>query len=299
MNIKHYILFLLAKCVAAYSKAVGDNMRLRTANFLADFMFKFGKSRMKVTFDNLNKSFPEKSKKEISEIAHKSYRNFSLTFLEMFALKGMSDAELARRIRFENPSQIIEQYQKGRGIILLSAHYGNWEMMALAGKLWLGFNNLIPVKRLKNYYVDDMVNEIRVCNGNRVVNMDRAAFTIIKTLKQGGALALLADQAAHEGKDIYVKFFGRPALTYEAPAELALKYNVPFFECFCERQTDGTYIIRQNYIDTSDLVYSKENVRILTQRHVKILEDQIKKIPEQWAWMHKRWKHSEKCKENL
>lgn len=298
-RVKYIIGYLLVIIISKISQLCGDTLRNRIAKTFSDMFFKLNNSRKKVTISNLTQAFPEKSAEQINNIALNSYRNLTITFIELFAIKSMNSEQLRRKVIFEDPNQLIDIYRQGKGIILLSAHYGNWELMAYAGREWLGFDMLIPVKILKNYYVDRFTNNIRTSNGNKIVNMDQAAWTIIKTLKSGGALALLGDQAANESTDIFVKFFNKPALTYEAPAELALKFKIPLLECFPERQSDGTYIVRQNIIDYSDLEYSKANVKILTQRHVDVLEAQIRKIPDQWTWMHKRWKHSEKCKEQL
>lgn len=298
-KIKHYIGFLLVLITAILSQLCNDSLRNKIAIAFSDLFFKLNYNRKKVTISNLSHAFPEKTAEQINQIALNSYRNLTITFMELFAIKSMNSEQLRKKVIFENPDQLIDIHRQGKGIILLSAHYGNWELMAYAGREWLGFDMLIPVKILKNYYVDRFTNSIRTGNGNKIVNMDHAAWTIIKTLKSGGALALLGDQAANESTDIFVKFFNKPALTYEAPAELALKFKIPLVECFPERQSDGTYIVRQNIIDYSDLEYSKANVKVLTQRHVDVLEAQIRKIPDQWTWMHKRWKHSEKCKELL
>ncbi len=298
-KIKYYLSYIFVLLFAIISRNISDSMRTWLAVKFADLLFSLNNNRKKVTLNNLKFAFPNYSNFDLERIAKESYRNLAITFIELFAIPKMSKEALRKKVRFENPDELIEAHSKGKGIIFLSAHYGNWELMAYSGREWLGFDMLIPVKILKNYYVDKLTNDIRTGNGNEVVNMDKAAWKIIKTLKSGGALALLGDQAANESTDIFVKFFGKAALTYEAPAELALKFRIPLYECFPERQSDGTYIIRQNYIDYSDLEYSKQNVKILTQRHVKVLEDQLRLKPEQWAWMHKRWKHSEKCKEEL
>jgi KDO2-lipid IV(A) lauroyltransferase len=261
---------------------------------ISGLYYKIDKKRRNIALNNIKSSFPKYCDDYIKEIAVESFKNLVLTFFEMFRIPSMSKDDIKEKIKFENLEILKKEIELGNGIIFLSAHYGNWELMSVAGSIWLEKELLIPVKLLKNSIVDKYINGIRTIYGNSVVNMDQAARKIIFTLRNGGALALLGDQSAHENKDIFVDFFGRPALTYEAPAELALKFNIPLWECFPERQADGKYIIRQNKIEYSDLEYSKENVRIVTERHVSILERQIEKNPGQWAWMHNKWKHKPK-----
>jgi KDO2-lipid IV(A) lauroyltransferase len=151
---------------------------------------------------------------------------------------------------------------------------------------------LIIVKPQSNTYADLHLNKIRTRDGNSVISMYNAATGIIRTLKQGGIVAMLADQSATQDKDIYVDFFGRPAATYEAPASLALRYGSPILMAFAERQPDHTYKTRLIEVESSDLQNNKDGIAELTKRHVKLLEDAIRKNPGSWAWQHRRWKHS-------
>ncbi len=251
-------------------------------------------SRKKVAINNLKAAFPDYDDEQIKKIAYKSIESLGITFMELFYLPKMSREEVMKYVKFENPELLINLYKEGRGLLLLSAHYGNWEFMAFAGAYHLNIDMLIPVKLLKNWFVDRMVNKIRTANGNKIVNMDRAAFEMLKQLKSGKAVALLADQSAQEDTDVFVSLFNRPTLTYKAPAELALKYNIPLTINFCERQDDGSYIIKSEEVKHDDLELNRDAILELTQRHVSMLEKQLIKNPEQWAWAHKRWKHQPK-----
>lgn len=289
---RHFLLHCVFLLFAGIVRILSDKFRTKLGLFLGKLYFRVAKSRKRVAIENITKAKITENIAEINQIAIESFQNFAITLVEMIALKYMTDDEIKRKIKFEDPQQLIDIYKQGRGIIFLSAHYGNWELMAYSGKLWLDIDMLIIVKLLKNSFTDKFIDKLRTSNGNRTVDMKVSAREILRTLMNKKALALLADQSAQENLDIFVDFFGRKALTYTAPADLALKLNVPLTECFPERQKDGTYIIRQNLIDFSDLTYSRENVRILTERHVKVLEEQIRRKPGQWSWMHKRWKHS-------
>ncbi len=295
-EIKETILFALSTfllvVVGWIIKILSEKIRTKIAKIIAHLYYIIAKSRRLVAIDNITKAMPELNKDEVKRISIESFENFSITFLELLALRKNKEQYIKDRIKFENPEELIRLYAEKRGMLFLSAHYGNWEYMASAGKLWLGIDILILVKLLKNRYADKIINKKRTYYGVHIVDMKASAREMIKTIKEKKALALLADQSAQENLDIYINFFGRPTLTYEAPAELSLKFKIPLVEVFPERQSDGTYIIRHQIIDYSDLEYSKENVKILTQRHADVLEKQIRKTPGQWSWMHKRWKHT-------
>lgn len=250
------------------------------------------KSRRRVAKKNLRIAFPDKSDAELNRLVYASFENLIITFTEIFNISNMSEKQIKEYVQFENGEMLQKLYDDGRGLILLSAHYGNWEFMAMAGAYHLNLDMLIPVKLLKNWFVDRIINKNRTACGNKVINMDKAAFEMLKQLKSGKAIALLADQSAHENSDIYVSMFGKPTLTYKAPAELALKYNIPLTFNYCERQGDGKYIIKSELVKSEDLEFTKEGVAELTQRHSNMLEAVLRRNPAQWVWAHKRWKHS-------
>ena len=114
---------------------------------------------------------------------------------------------------------------------------------------------------------------------------------IIRTLQQGGIIALVADQTAPK-ESVSVEFFGRQVPTFEGPAVFCLKTGAPIVLGCTVRQNDGNYTMHLEHVPSDDLVhYSEENVRELTQRQVRLTEEIIQQHPEQWMWMHKRWKH--------
>ena len=174
----------------------------------------------------------------------------------------------------------------------MSAHFGNWEIGALAGEFQLGSKYLIIVEHQANDYINSEMNKIRTRFGNRVVSRYKAAREIVKALQRGEVIALIADQSASEKNDVYVEFFGRLAATFDSPAILALKFDVPIVFCISFRQSNGDYLFRVKEVKHDDLKNDKEGVLELTRRYTKLLEDMIKENPGHWAWMHRRWKHT-------
>jgi Kdo2-lipid IVA lauroyltransferase/acyltransferase len=268
------------------------NGRKKMGESLGDFIRFIGKKRRIITFNNIDNAFPDKSLDWKMNVLKDSYRSLCITIVEMLTLKKLNNVELTKYIRFEDINLIKDLHNQGNGIIFISGHFGNWEMLAYAGAIHLHIPMLIIVKPQSNKYIDKHFNMIRTSRLNQVVPADNAALKIFKSLKQGGVVALLADQSATVDKDIYVDFFGRAAATYEAPAELALRFKVPIAAGFAVRQEDGTYIIKSQEIVHDDLEYNPDGVLELTKRHVQALENIIRQYPGQWAWMHRRWKHS-------
>ena len=261
--------------------------------------FYFWNNRKKIAIDNLQKAFPEKNIKEIKKIARGSFESVCITFMELFILDLLSVKSLNKMLVWNNELKIVKDVvNQGRGCIFLSGHIGNWELIAYSVRKQTNFPITIIVKPQANYIADNFLNKIRTSNGNKIVSMYNAAKTILKAIHNNEIIALLTDQAATEDKDLYIDFFGRKTATFKVVAELALRNHIPIIMGFAIRMTDGTYKTSIQEVDFEDLYLdgklTQENVRILTERHTKILENTIRQYPDQWAWMHKRWKHIKK-----
>jgi KDO2-lipid IV(A) lauroyltransferase len=289
---------LFALCFV--SQHSSDSARIRIGKFIGDVLRKLSKKRYNITFDNIQKSLPDKTEAECKKIAIDSYRNLGITMFELMAIPTLSEEQLKAKIKYENIELINKKRELGNGVILLSGHYGNWELLAYTAGYFTGIPVTIIVKPQRNKTADRVLNSYRTHHNNEVVSMYKAARPIVSQLRKGNMIALLADQSATKDKDVFVDFFGRPAATYESPAAMALRLNSPIVIGFSERMDDGTYRVRLDEISFDDLkeLDKEEAVRILTERHVKALENQIRKRPELWAWQHKRWKHKPKVKSN-
>jgi KDO2-lipid IV(A) lauroyltransferase len=212
--------------------------------------------------------------------------------MELLAFPKLTIDDFHKYIKYENFELVDEVRARGKGMILLSGHFGNWELIAFTIGLFSGISVTVIVKPQSNKYIDVILNKYRVLRGNHIVYMANAARAILNSLKNNDAVGLLVDQSADWEKDLFVDFFGMPAATYKAPASLSLKLKAPIIMGFPIRQPDYTYKIKLIELKTDDLDDSKESIRILTERHVKVLEDTIRQNPGLWSWQHKRWKHT-------
>lgn len=269
------------------------NRRNRTnfGEFLGNLTRLVARNRVRIALENLARAFPEQSHQWHKSIMKKSFENLGITLVEFLTLHSLSEKDIKEYVQFDNIELIQKAYEQGRGVILLSGHYGNWEFLAYSVFVYLRIPVLIIVKPLANYILDRIINKYRTRLGNSVVSMYEAAFKVVKNLREGGVVALLADQSATKDKDIFVDFFGIPSATFESPAFLALKYKVPIIIGFAERR-GSTYFVHLDEIRFDDLEFSKDGVAELTRRHTQKLEEAIRRRPELWVWQHRRWKHT-------
>lgn len=283
-----YILLLIGKI----SQQLTIRDRSKFGILIGNALRMLSKSRAEVTMNNIKMAMPNLPEVEQIKIMKGSYHNLGITMVELLSFPIFDEEYCRKYVKFKNIELIQEVHSRGKGIIFLSGHFGNWELMALTTGYFSKLPNTIVVKPQSNQIADKILNSYRTSKGNRIVPMAQAARTIMNAIAKKEIIALLVDQSADWQKDIFVDFFGHPAVTYEAPAKLSIKYDVPIVMGFAVRQPDFTYEVELAELDRSGLDQINEPIKELTLRHVKVLEDIIRKYPDQWAWQHKRWKHN-------
>jgi KDO2-lipid IV(A) lauroyltransferase len=203
----------------------------------------------------------------------------------------MEKSEIQSVIEFNNLSFIKEKYNEGKGVILLGAHFGNWEYLALSGAAQADIPFSVIVKPQRNNLVTNWLDKQRVKFDNKIVPLGISVRQIYKELKDKKIVAMVADQRGPE-EGIRINFMGRKAAVYPGPAILALKTGAPIIFGVAVRQPDFTYKTELEIINTDNLPENEElKVIELSQRHTNALEKYITMYPEQWLWMHKRWKY--------
>ncbi len=282
---------LFIKFIGFTSSKLSARKRTGFGRLLGRILILLDRKRFAITRDNLAKAFPEKDAAWVHRIAKLSYENLGTTFVELFTFPYFTDDDFRYYVNYENIELIARAKSQGKGMIMLSGHFGNWEMLAYTAGLFTGESAQIIVRDQKNSVLDKLINIYRTQGNNTIVAMHRAALSVAKTLKNGGTVAMLVDQSA-SSNDLFVEFFGRHAATYRTPAELALRFGSPIITGYAFRNEKGTYDVRLTEIDFSDLEFSKEGIEELTRRHVKQLENVIRQRPELWSWQHKRWKYT-------
>jgi len=242
--------------------------------------------RREITLRNLDMALGNLPASERKRIARRSFINLFTVYLELLTLRHLGDDELHRRLRIVN-IELLREIGEG-GALLLSGHFGNWELLALGAAAIAGRPFSVIVKEQRDY---GQLARMRTARGNTLIPTSRAAREATTLLRSGGIVALLSDQAAAE-HDVLVDMFGLPTYTFAAPARLALRYRPRVIAGYAVRQPDGNYLVELREIPHDDLPDAPEGVRIFTQRYVDDLTAAIRRHPEQWVWQHRKWKHT-------
>ena len=256
---------------------------VRILGFWAFHLFRI---RRNVTMDNLRNALGgELNERKLEEIARRSYEHIGMTFIELLlapklagrilSIVDMSDADAAHRA-----------FMRGCGIVMTTGHFGSWELNG-ASVVAAGIPVTVVAKSQSNPFVDTLITRYRELFGLRIVNLGAPIKHIVRALREGGAVGLISDQDVGR-KGVYVDFFGRKASTPQGPAQLSLKYNTPLMVIMTVRTRPGRY---KSYFREVD-VYPGDTVESLTQRYTIVMEDVIRLYPEQYFWMHRRWKSS-------
>lgn len=288
--VKHYLEYLAFGLLSLVVQVLPVKAAQAIGSALGGLAYRMLASRRAITLDNLAKGLPELTPERRVEIAQNVFRGIATAFLELLWFPRLSPKALTDLARVESAHLVTDALAKGRGVVFLTAHFGNWEIGAQSVSVKAGTSILIVVKPQSNPYVDRAVNRRRTQFGCRVVPMGESVRPVLKALEAGEVIGVAADQSAAK-QSVWVKFFGREVPVHQGPAVFALRTRAPIVLTFAIRQADGTYRVISEMIEYDDLVgYTPENVQELTRRHVERTEAMIRRYPDQWMWTHRRWK---------
>ncbi|HUM03451.1 MAG TPA: lysophospholipid acyltransferase family protein, partial [Thermoanaerobaculia bacterium] len=203
---------------------------------------------------------------------------------------GDSQEALDARIQVLGGETVRSALAAGRGLFLLTAHFGNWEYSALATAA-IGVPVAVIARPMDNPLLETFLRRFRERNGNTVVYKTEAAREMLRILKHGGTIGILADQHAMTADAVVVPFFGRPASTTSIVARLADRTEAPIIPSFCVRTGPARY--RMEYgpvIDVRTLSPEERRPAPLTARLNLEVENVVRRDPEQWLWLHNRWR---------
>ncbi len=282
-------MFGFVSLLGVFARLMSWRLARRVACLLGDIVLRVG-LRRELVYQNIALTFPEKSSEEIHRIAVKVYRNVAVTLLDVLRFPLIRNHDDVAALIDLDPEIYLRRTDNGRqGAVVVSAHYGNWELMAFAFG-FLFYPITIVVKQLSNVTIDQSMNKLRTMRGNSVLYDYQAIREGLRQLSDGRVLALLADQSDPSGT-YFGEFLGRRATMFHGAAFFALKANVPLFIVMCRNTTDGKYQVDFHEIETSDLTFCKTDIALLSLRYTRVIEDYIRRWPEEWFWLHNRWKN--------
>lgn len=245
----------------------------------------------RVGLRNLQLAFPEMAVAERERILRQLYRNLGWQLAEFCQMSRYTPAKAAKFIRYEGLENYLAAREQGKGVLVLTGHLGAWELSSFYHSL-MGYPMSMVIRRLDNPLVDNLVNHIRCLHGNRVLHKDDFARGLIGAMRAGETVGILMDTNMTPPQGVFVPYFGPQACTASGLARVALKTDAVVLPGFLLWEEDEQrYVLHfgkpLELIRTGDAEQDAVNNTAL---FTSVIEQYVRRYPEQWLWVHRRWK---------
>jgi len=291
---RHLVEYLAARTLVAILALLPAPFATRIAMVGSRLLFACLPRLRHIGLRNLELAFPDLSLTERRQLLEQSFENFGRIIADFAHFPHATPADLAARVETSFPKQLEARYHAakatGRGVIFVTSHLGNWEMLALAGSTI--FEPIAYLARpLDNPLLDRYTSRVRSRFGNRPINKRDSVLEGLAILEAGGKLGLLADVNTLQRDGVFVPFFGHLACTTRSVAMLALRTDALIVPMCCVWDTNRYRILVGELVEAvRSASYAKKNIIDTTALYTAEIEKFIRAYPEQWLWIHRRWK---------
>ena len=259
------------------------------ANFVSFLLHKVIAYRLKVVKENLNKSFPDLSEDKLEKLIKSFYKHLSDILLEGIKGYSLSEKELRRRFVYKNPELLDEAFQSGKHIMLMPAHYGNWEWAVLSLPLPLKHQVIGVYKPLRARLIEAFVGKRRSRFGLILNPISETRTAMNNPPAMPTAYIMMSDQHPSSRKKAqWIKFLGRDTACLHGADHYARKFNYPVYYMHIARVKRGFYEVEFSPLELNASATQQTEI---TQKYMSVLEEKILEKPSNWLWSHRRWKY--------
>jgi KDO2-lipid IV(A) lauroyltransferase len=266
-------------------------MRMGLASFVGRVIYRFNQKHRQRAVDHITMAFPDMSPEQVNDLAKRSFEHFTRLILEICYLpRILHPTNWADHVRLDSLGLAAQILNSGKPAIVLTGHLGNWEVLGNIMTL-LGYPMHAVARPIDNPLVNDWLVTIRQRQGMQIINKKNATDQMVSVLQSGGVLGFIADQNAGD-RGLFVPFFGRLASTYKSIALLAISQKVPIICGFAHRigpRLQFNFGV-EDVIEPADWANQEDPIYYVSARYVRALEKMVLRQPEQYLWMHRRWK---------
>jgi KDO2-lipid IV(A) lauroyltransferase len=259
------------------------------------FLYYFPSYRRKIVAENLRNSFPEKSEKELALVGRKFYRHLADLFIETLKLTHLSNKELGKRFTVSNPELFETLYKSGRDLAVVHSHYNNWEWLGVCLPLFSKYKCIGIYKPIQNRLFNRFLNNLRTRNDAELAPMNLVVRKIIENKSKNirTLYGFIADQTPAKTQiEYYTTFLNQETPVFLGIEKIAAKYDMPVVFFNVRKVRRGYYNLTIELLFDSARDLPKY---LVTDTHVKRLEQIIKEKPEYWLWTHRRWKYKKEA----
>lgn len=286
---KLFINYILIPASALFIKLPRES-QWKWANALAFLWFDVIRLRRKMMIANIAVAFPDWSYEKRVSVARQSIQHLCFSFLEYLIIYHYKPEYLDQYFEIKNRHIVDDQLKKGKGALLMTLHLGAIDF-ALVGYSGFGYKVNATLKRINDVHIDKFVNDLRAKNNIKFIADRKNPFDIFRAIKNNEVVVFVMDQHMGKPHGIPVEFFGKKAWTAAGLAAFSMKTQLPVIPIYNFRRDDGKVVI--NTLDPIELEVHEDreqNIKIMTQKYNDALEKIVRLHPEQWLWVHKRWK---------
>ena len=300
-RVADYAVYLLVRALVCTIQILSWQSALALARAFAWLLYQVDRRHRDVAADNLRHAFPGLDEAALDRLVRASYRHLTTMLVEMIRLpRVLHPGKVHDHVQHADPGDldlIRAWVATGRPRLVLTGHFGNWEILAYVTGL-VGFRGGIIARRLDNPYLHDFLARFRRKTGLVLLDKNADYGRILQILEQGDGVGMVGDQDAGP-RGLFVEFFGRPASTFKSIALLSLKYQAPIFVFGAARVGAPMQyrVYLEDLILPEDYAGHADAPRAITERYTRALERLVRRHPEQYFWLHRRWKHQPKAKE--
>jgi len=286
-SLEYHAAWLMLKLLGVLPRNVARGL----AVFVARILYALLPKLRKIAEFNVRLAFPDWSDAQRSLVKRGMLRNLGWMAAEFARFPSYTDENIDETLILDGQDNFLAAQRRGKGVLYLTGHIGAWELSSFAHALY-GFPLHYMARPLDNLQLNALVNQYRCLSGNRPIYKNESARMLLKILRSAGTVGILADQNTMPDEGMFVDFFGTPACTTTGIARVALHTDaavVPGYAYWDE--SIGKYRLRfEPAVELSRTGDTERDVFVNTQKLAKVIEGIIRKYPEQWVWVHARWK---------
>lgn len=287
--IKEFLYYSFALFIRILARYLPHKAMLVVGTVLANLVFEFSANEKRKVYEQLRSRLGLTNPRAIAEIARKCFQHWGKSVIEVMRFPTLTREKVNRLVTVEGRRHLDEALTAGQGVVLLTAHFGNWELMGATLTL-NGYPLNVIAREVRSKHLEQLVKAHRDVVGMRVIYRGASVKQGMRCLQRNEILAILADLDT-QTDGVFVDFLGSLAYTPYGPVAIAMKTHALVVPAFIIRQPDDSHrIVIEQPLQLQLTGQKERDIQINTQLFTKVIESYVRRYPEQWIWMHQRWK---------
>lgn len=286
---KHRLEYLAVRFLLALVSMMPSRLVDGCGSLLGLAFYTLDRVHRRIADRNVAAAFPTRTRAEQRQIVRGAFAHFGRLLFELLKFSTLSPEAMLARVEFEGEDRVRSAYAHGKGVLFVTGHFGFWELQAMVHALRLR-PMAVMARALDNPALNDLLERMRTRTGNSVIYRQRTMRRVLRQLHAGEGVGILIDQHVQSRDAIYVDFFNRPAATTSVVAALALRTGARVVPLFALPIGAGRYRMIYEHPVEPPSDDTEDQIHEFTQRCTDVLEMYVRRHPNLWLWMHRRWR---------